>query len=73
MYNFHYDHMMKKYGPEKAKLLFTDTDSLTYQVKTEDIYKDMNENKELFDFSDYSSNILKDFEGNETVKSKRKR
>lgn len=37
MYNFHYGVMMLKYGPEKAKLLFTDTDSLTYQIQTDDL------------------------------------
>ncbi len=66
MYQFHYDYIMKKYGPENAKLLFTDTDSLTYHVKTDDIYKDMAENSDLFDFSDYPSNILKDSKGNIT-------
>ena len=35
------------------KLLFTDTDSFTYVIKTEDIYKDMFSNKELFAFSEY--------------------
>ena len=39
MYEFHYDYMKKKY-PE-AKLFFTDTDSLCYDIPTEDIYKDM--------------------------------
>ena len=64
--------MLDKYGPDKVKLLFTDTDSLTYQVKTEDVYKDMADNKELFDFSDYKTNILKDSEGNETLKIENK-
>lgn len=53
MYNFHYEFIKEKYG-DKAKLLMTDTDSLTYHIETEDLYKDMNENKELFDFSGYN-------------------
>ena len=36
-----------------AKLLFTDTDSLVYEIKTDDAYEDFYENKNLFDFSDY--------------------
>jgi hypothetical protein len=52
MYKFHYDYIKEKYA-EKAILLFTDTDSLTYHIETEDLYKDMKENGELFDFSDY--------------------
>ena len=36
-----------------AKLLFTDTDSLVYEIKTNDVYEDFYEDKELFDFSDY--------------------
>jgi hypothetical protein len=53
MYNFHYEFIKEKYG-DRAKLLMTDTDSLTYHIETEDLYKDMNENKELFDFSGYN-------------------
>ena len=53
MYDFYYNHMMKKYGPEKAKLLFTDTDSLTYQVYTEDLYQDMKHDLQLYDTSNY--------------------
>ena len=52
MYKFHYDYMLEKYG-NKATLLFTDTDSLTYHIETEDLYKDMKESSELFDFSGY--------------------
>jgi hypothetical protein len=77
MYKFHYGFMMRKYGPDKAKLLFTDTDSLTYRVETDDIYKDMTENREMFDFSDYPSEkdesgndvvIMRDAEGKETFR-----
>ena len=41
-----------KYG-SNAKLLFTDTDSLVYEVETDCVYEDFYENVSLFDFSDY--------------------
>ena len=50
MYDFHYNYIRKKY-PD-AKLLFTDTDSLVYHIKREDIYLDFYKDKELFDNSD---------------------
>ena len=52
MYNFHYQHIKKKYD-KGVQLCFSDTDSLLYEIKTEDIYKDMEEDKEMYDFSDY--------------------
>ena len=36
MYEFHYDYIKNKYD-NKSKLLFTGTDSLVYEVKTEDV------------------------------------
>ena len=41
MYDFHHNYILKKYGPEKVKLGITDTDSLTYKIETEDIFKDL--------------------------------
>ena len=36
-------------------LLFTDTDSLMYEIETEDVYENFSSNKEMFDFSNYST------------------
>ena len=58
LYDFHYNVMQAKYVHEDCKLLFTDTDSLCYHVKTDDIYKDMQEIKDKFDFSAYPKNQL---------------
>ena len=53
MYDFHYEYIKNKYG-NKAKLLFTDTDSLCYHIETEDIYKDFKKDtNDRFDFSNY--------------------
>ena len=54
MYEFHYDYIRSKYG-NKSRLLFTDTDSLMYEIKTEDVYEDFSNNKGTFDFSNYST------------------
>ena len=53
MYDFHYNYIKHKYG-NKAKLLFTDTDSLTYEIETKDAYKDFFKDKSKFDNSDYN-------------------
>ena len=60
MYDFHYDRVMQAYGKENVKLLFTDTDSLCYEITTEDLYKDMatlpefkTNGKSIFDTSNY--------------------
>ena len=55
MFNFHYTYIKEKYN-NKAELLFTDTDSLMYEIKTKhfylDIYPDV---RDKFDTSDYPS------------------
>ena len=52
MYDFHYNYIKQKYG-SKAKLLFTDTDSLTYEIEAKDVYSDFWNDKDKFDNSDY--------------------
>ena len=52
MYDFHYNYIINKYE-DKAKLLFTDTDSLTYEIEADDVYQDFWNDKEKFDNSDY--------------------
>ena len=56
MYEFHYEYTKSKYG-DKAKLLFTDTDSLMYEIETEDFYKDIAPDVQtMFDTSNYPTN-----------------
>ena len=52
MFQFWYDHLKEKYN-DKVELIYTDTDSFVIEINTDDIYKDMFENKDLYDFSEY--------------------
>ena len=49
MNDFHYNFIKKKLD---ADLLFTDTDSLTYEIKSKDINEEFFEYKDLFEFSE---------------------
>jgi len=58
MYDFHYNFIKKKYG-QKAKLLMTDTDSLMYEIHTEDFFEDTRKHiKEKFDTSTFENSKL---------------
>ena len=55
MYDFHYNSIKKKFN---AEFLFIDTDSLSNEIKSEDIYKEFYKWKDLFDFGNYSKDLI---------------
>ena len=69
MFDFHYNYIKKKWPdqlfnsqnsgvqPSRVELILTDTDSLLYQIHTDDFYSDISSDiKDKFDTSDYPSN-----------------
>ena len=42
---------------KKNQNYYTDTDSLMYEMRTEDVYEDFNSDKEMFNFSNYSTKL----------------
>ncbi|KAJ8973246.1 hypothetical protein NQ317_005459 [Molorchus minor] len=54
VYEFHYDYMLQKFPVEKCKLLYTDTDSLVYELQCNDAYEEViGKDIDRFDTSDY--------------------
>lgn len=59
LYDFNCDNMMQKCAPNKIKLLYTDTDSLIYEVECEYVYEEViKADLDKFDTSDYPSDNL---------------
>ena len=55
MYEFWYDYVKPKYGKKKTKLCYMDKGSFIAYIKTDDIYKDLEEIVETrFDTSNYN-------------------
>ena len=54
MFKFHYDTIKQQYPGANSALCFTDTDSFLYRIKTDDIYADMLQNYQQYDFSAYA-------------------
>ena len=69
MYGFHYRFIKKHFD---SKLWFTDTDSLAYEIKSEDVYKKCFKQKHLFDVSNYPKDSKFFDETNEKVIGKMK-
>ena len=53
---FHYDYVLKSFN--NVKLLFTDTDSLVYEIKGSNVYEQCFKDKECFDFSGYNEDSI---------------
>ena len=69
MYDFHYNFIKKKID---TKLLFTDIGSLTYEIKSENVYENFFKHKRLFDFSNYTKDSKLFNETNKKVFGKMK-
>ena len=59
MQDFHCNYIKNKYG-DKTEMLLTDTASLMYKTKAENVYEDFYNNKELYDlrFTQKIQNIM---------------
>ena len=55
MYQFPYDYVLKTFN---ARLLFTDTDSLVYEIRGGNVYEQCFKDRGLFDFSGYSKDSV---------------
>ena len=52
MYEFYYDYIKNKCY-KNSRLLFSDTDSLMYEITSEDVYEDFSNDKEIFESKYY--------------------
>ena len=69
MDKFHYDFMIKNFD---VRLLFTDTDSLCYEVNNWNMYDKIYEHRDLFDLSNYSVDSKYSCRDNKKVVAKMK-
>ena len=67
MYDFHYNFIKKKIDVD---VLFTDTDSLTYEIKSKYVYEEFLKYKHLFNLSEYKSKLLDSTNKNLLTKQK---
>ena len=72
MCEFHYNYIKNKYG-NNSRLLLTNTDSLMYEIKTEEVYEDFSKDKEMFDFGNYSTESKHHNDSNKLVVGKNER
>ena len=51
MFDFYYNQLKKQYSC--CNLLYTDTDSFILRTETDDVYKDIKDNQDQYDTSNY--------------------
>ena len=56
MYRIHYNYVLQTFS--NVKWLFTDTDSLVYEIKNGNVYEQCFKGKHLFDFSGYPKDSI---------------
>ena len=71
IHDFRYNYVVSKYG-SRSNLLFTETDSLCYDVNTDDLYRDFLQDLEYFDTSEYPREHFLHSERNKKVLAKMK-
>ena len=69
MYKFHYDYVL---STSDTRLLFTDTDSLFYEIKDKNVNEECFKGKDLFDFSGYQKDFVYYDSSNKKVLGKMK-
>jgi hypothetical protein len=67
MYGFHYDFVKTQYPGKQSQLLFTDTDSLMYEISASNLYETIWENRDKFDLSDYPADFYHDSTNNKVI------
>ena len=63
--------MKNRYG-NNSRLLYTDIDSIIYEIKTKDAYEHFSKGKQMFDFSNYSAKSKCHDDSNKLVVDKMK-
>ena len=71
IHEFHYDYIKNKCG-NNSRLLFTDTGSLMYEIKTEDVHEGFSKDKIMFYFSSHSAKSKHCHNSNNLIVSKMK-
>jgi len=67
MYKFHYDFVKRQWPGKQSQLLFTDTDSLMYEIHTTNLYDTIWEHRDMFDLSDYPKEFYHSDENNKVI------